>query len=260
MRRACGARSSGPAASRTLTCAGFPEEVDLRVGRRRSSRSRSRSTRAGTSIAAIPRCGRVRRSSRSSRWSRAISRRCAERLEAAAARLRAIPGFPGRPRGATLTGAPERGGRRHCGSATPPTILFGRSLPEWGQSPSPNASECHAVTVAAFADACARRGRPSAPFESGSSGTCRSRRREPSRPGANCSPCCSPADTGARRPSTTCSVEAREALGPGARRLDHAAASRRPGLVAGRTGGARGAAAHRRRLPSALRADLAALP
>jgi hypothetical protein len=76
-----------------------------------------------------------------------------ERLEAAAARMRAIPGFLNAAR-RSLTGAPDLWREKALKECDAAEILFGRSLLEWGQSPSPNVSECHGG-LSPFADACA---------------------------------------------------------------------------------------------------------
>jgi hypothetical protein len=62
-----------------------------------------------------------------------------ERLESAAARLRAIPAFLDQAR-QTLTRAPEAWRDKALKECDAAAVLFGRSLPEWGQSPDPDRS------------------------------------------------------------------------------------------------------------------------
>lgn len=75
-----------------------------------------------------------------------------QRLEAAAARMRAIPDFLDAAR-RTLAGAPDTWREKALKECEAAEILFGRSLPEWGQSPPPNVSERHGG-LSPFVEAC----------------------------------------------------------------------------------------------------------
>jgi hypothetical protein len=75
-----------------------------------------------------------------------------ERLEAAAARMRAIPGFLDAAR-RTLSSAPEGWRAKALQECDAAAILFGRTLPEWGLSPDTGRRRGQSSFVAACAPA-----------------------------------------------------------------------------------------------------------